>query len=140
MAALDKVRQLELHIVAEIVEAEFVVRAVSDVGGIGGLPLCISEFVLHDTDRHAEESVDSSHPLGVSPGQVVDNGDDVYALSGDRVQIGGQRRDQRFAFTRFHFGDLAVVKDHAADKLDIEVAHVQDAPASLAHDSESVWQ
>ena len=37
--ALDVVRELELHVVAQVVEAELVVRAVGDVGGVGDLPL-----------------------------------------------------------------------------------------------------
>ena len=35
VAALDHLRHVVFHIVAEIVEAEFVVRAVGDVGGVG---------------------------------------------------------------------------------------------------------
>ena len=35
MAALNHVRQVVFHIVAQIVEAEFVVGAVGDVGGVG---------------------------------------------------------------------------------------------------------
>ena len=39
MPALDVVRELELHVVAQVVEAELVVGAVGDVGGVGDLPL-----------------------------------------------------------------------------------------------------
>ena len=41
------------------------------------------------------------------------------------VQVDRQRRHQRLAFAGAHLGDLAVVQHHAADQLDVEVAHLQ---------------
>src|SRR6185437_13966583 len=66
--------------------------------------------------------------------------DDVHALARERVEVGGQRRDQRLALARAHLRDLALVKRYAADELDIEVAHLQRAPCRLAHDGEGLWQ
>ena len=37
-----------------------------------------------------------------------------------------------FCLRRSHLGDETFVKDHAADDLDVEMAHVQHAPADLA--------
>ena len=37
--ALHVVREVELHVVAQVVEAELVVRAVGDVAAVGDLPL-----------------------------------------------------------------------------------------------------
>ena len=54
--ALHVVRELELHVVAEVVEAELVVRAVGDVGGVGDLALGVVQVVLDDADRHARGS------------------------------------------------------------------------------------
>ena len=62
------------------------------------------------------------------------------ALAFERVQIGGQRRDERLAFARLHLGDLAFVEDRAADELDVEVPHVQHAAAGLAHHGERLGQ
>ena len=132
--ALHVVRELELHVVAQVVEAELVVGAVGDVGGVGDLPLGVVEIVLDDADRHAEEAVDLAHPLRVAAGEVVVHRDDVDALARERVEVGGQRRDQRLAFAGLHLGDLAFVEHRAADELDVEVAHVQHAPAGLPDD------
>jgi hypothetical protein len=82
----------------------------------------------------------ASHPLGVAVGQIVVDRDDVDALAGQRIEVGGQRGDQRLAFAGAHFGDLAVVQDHAADQLHIEVAHAEGALAGLAHDREGLRQ
>ena len=138
--ALHVVRELELHVVAEIVEAELVVGAVGDVGRVGRLALLVVEIVLDDADGHAEEAVDLAHPLRVAAGQVVVDGDDVDALAFERIEVGGQRRDQRLALAGLHLGDLAFVEHRAADQLHVEVPHVQDAAAGLADDREGLGQ
>ena len=96
--------------------------------------------MLDDADRHAEEAVDLAHPLGVAAGQVVVDRDDVDALAFERVEIGGERRDERLALARLHLGDLALVEDGAADQLDVEVPHVQHAAAGFADDGERLGQ
>ena len=140
MPALDELREVELHVVAQVVEAELVVGAVGDVRAVGDLPLGVVQLVLDDADRHAEEAVDPAHPLGVAAGEVVVDGDDVHALAFEGVEIGGQRRDERLAFAGLHFGDPAAVQHHAADELHVEVPHVEHAPAGLAHDREGLGQ
>ena len=138
--ALDVAGQLELHVVAEVVEAELVVGAVRDVAGVGALPLLVVQFVLDHADREAEEPVDAAHPLRVAPRQVVVHGDHVHAVAGERVQVRGQRRDKRLALAGLHLGDLAVVQHHAADELHVEMAHVQGAPARFPDHREGVHQ
>jgi hypothetical protein len=64
----------------------------------------------------------------------------VHAVAGERIEVDRQRRDERLAFAGAHFGDLAVVQRHAADQLDVEVAHLQRALAGLAHDGERLGQ
>ena len=81
-----------------------------------------------------------AHPLGVAAGQVVVDRDDVDALAFERVEIGGQRGDERLAFAGLHLGDLALVQHHAADQLHVEVPHVQHAAAGLADDGERLGQ
>ena len=138
--ALDEMRELELHVVAQVVEAELVVGAVGDVAAVGDLPFLVVQVVLDDADRHAEEPVDLAHPLRVAPRQVVVDRDDVDALAFEGVEVGGKRRDERLAFARLHFGDLALVQHVAADQLHVEVPHVQHAAAGLADDGEGLRQ
>ena len=140
VAALDVLRQLELHVVAQVVEPELVVGAVGDVAAVGGLALGVVQVVLDDADRHAEEAVDAAHPLGVAPRQVVVDRDDVDAFAGEGVEIRGQRGDERLAFARLHFGDPALVQDHAADELHVEVPHVEHAAPGFADDGEGFGQ
>ena len=107
---------------------------------VGDLALLVVQIVLDDADRHPEEAVEPAHPLRVAAGQVVVDGDDVHALAVERVEVRGQRRDQRLAFAGLHLGDLAAVQHHAADELHVEVPHVQHAAAGLADDGKGLGQ
>ena len=49
----------------------------------------------------------------------------MNVVAGEGVEVAGQRRHQRFAFARFHLGDVAIVERHAADELHVEVAHAE---------------
>ena len=136
VAALHHGGEVELHVVAQVVEAELVVGAVGDVALVGRAPVVVGDVVLDDADREAEELVDAAHPLGVAAGQVVVDRDDVDALAGEGVQVAGEGRDQGLALAGPHLGDLALVQDHAADQLDVVVAHAEDPARRLADDRE----
>ncbi len=138
MPALDVAAEVELHVVAQVVEAELVVGAVGDVGPVGHLAFLVAQVVLDHPHREAEEAEDATHPLAVALGQVVVDGDHMHALARERVQVGGQGSDQGLALARLHLRDCAAVEDDAPDELDVEVAHVEHAPASLAHDREGL--
>src|SRR5262249_22721024 len=68
------------------------------------------------------------------------DGDDVNAFAFERVQVNGQGSDEGFTFAGFHFGDLALMQDDSADQLLVEVPHVENAVAGLAHDGEGFDQ
>ena len=128
------------HVVAQIVEAELVVRAVGDVAGIGLLPLGRVHVALDRADRQAQPHVERAHPFHVAAGQVVVHRDDVDALAFQGVEISRQRGDERFAFAGDHFGDVAAVQDHAADQLHVVMPHAEIAAAGLAADGEGLDQ
>ena len=138
--ALHEPRDLELHVVAQVVESELVVGPVGDVAGVGRLALGVLHVVLDDAHRHAQEAIDAPHPLRVAPGQVVVDGHHVNALAAQRVEIRGQSRDERLALTGLHLGDGAAVQDHAPDELHVEMPHLQRAPACLTNDRERLDQ
>ena len=136
--ALHIVLDAELHVVAEVVEAELVVRAVGDVRCVRRT-FCSGVVALSGEDLavgEPEEVVDSTHPVGVTTSEVVVDGDDVHAFAGQRVQVDRAGRDKGFALARLHLGDHAAVQHHAADTLDVEVTHVEHAPARFTHHAE----
>ena len=138
--ALDHVLQPVLHVVAQVVEAELVVGAVGDVAVVGRLALLVVQPVHDDADREAEEIVDLAHPFGVALGEVVVDRHHVHAAAGERVEIDRQRRDQRLAFAGLHLGDAALVQDHAADELHVEMALPERALGGLAAGGEGLDQ
>ena len=136
VAALDHLVHVHLHVVAQVVEAQLVVGAVGHVAGVGRLALLVVEAVHDLADGEAEERIDLAHPVGVALGEVIVDGDDVDALAGERVEIDGQRGDERLAFARLHLGDLALVQNHAADELHVEMALAEGALGGFAHGGE----
>ena len=139
-AALVAILLGQRHVVAQVVEAEFVVGAVGDVGvvrlGLGG----VVHARVHHAHAQAEPVVQPAHPGRVAAGQVVVDGDHVHALAFQGVEVGGQGGDQGLALAGAHLGDLAHVQDHAADQLHVVVAHAQHPHAGLAADGKGLGQ
>ncbi len=135
--ALHTIAQVELHVVAQIVESELVVGAVSHVRGVGGAAFAVIEVMDNHAHGQAEKSVELAHPFGVAFGQVVVDGDHMHAASTQRVQIYRESGDQRLAFAGLHLGDLAFVQNHAADQLHVEVPHVEHTPSGFADHGKS---
>src|SRR5690606_17960667 len=94
VAALHHVAGLPGHVVAQVVEAELVVRAVGDVGGV--LFATFGRGLAGDdaAGGHAEGAEDAAHQFRLVAGQVVVDGDDVDAARGDGVQVGGEGRNE----------------------------------------------
>ena len=138
--ALHHALLIDAHIVAEVIEAELVVRAVGDVRAVRFTPLVAVQLVYDTADRKTEEAVDLAHPLRVALCEVIVDGDDVHALALERVQVRRQRCDERFAFAGLHLGDASLMQDHAAQKLHVEVPHADGPHARLAHDRERLDQ
>ena len=138
--ALHAVLDAELHVVAQVIEAEFVVGAVGDIGGVGFLALLVVQVVHDHAHAQAQELVEPAHPFGVALGQVIVDRDHVHALAFERVEVARQGGDQRLTFAGLHFGDSAVVQHHAADQLDVEMAHVEHAAAGFADHGEGLDQ
>src|SRR5437764_15141676 len=103
MSALHAGRQVKLHVVAQVIEAELVVRAVGDVRGVGCLPLKVVHVVLNAADFAAEKAMNLSHPLSVARGQIVIDGDDVNAAATRQsVEIRWNGGDEHLTCTRSH--------------------------------------
>ena len=128
------------HVVAQVVKAVLVVRAVGDVGVVGGLLFFARHVRQVDADAQAEEVVQAPHPARITAGQVVVDGDHMHALAAQRVQIDRQRGRQRLAFAGAHFGNFAVVQRHAAEHLHVEVTHLHHALAAFPNHRKRLGQ
>ena len=113
------------HVVAQVVEAEFVVGAVGDIGHVGVAAIGAVGLVLVDAVHpHAVELVQGSHPFCIALGQVIVHGNHVYTATGQGVEEDGQGAHQGLALTGAHLGDLPRVQGHTTDQLHIVVEHV----------------
>ena len=81
----------------------------------------------------AVEHIEGAHPLRVTLGEVVVDGNHVNALSGKCVEEHREGSHQGLTFTGCHFGNHAplllvgfdaAVEDYTADELDVVVNHV----------------
>ena len=134
MGALHQVFGIRGHIVAQVVEAELVVRTESDVGQISTAARLAVGLVLVDAvHAQAVEHVERAHPLGVALGQVVVHRDHMHAVARQGVEEHRQGGHQCLAFTRGHLGDFALVQDDAAKELHVVVYHVPHRVVSAGH-------
>jgi hypothetical protein len=117
------------HVVAEVVEAELVVRAVGDVGCVGRPPLLRGHLRLDQTDGDAELSVDGAHPLGVALGQVVVDGDEVHAPPLRELRYAGIV-ETRVLPSPVFISAMSPSWRRAAHHLDVEVALADRAQAA----------
>jgi hypothetical protein len=129
----------EGHVVAQVVEAEFVVGAVGDVAGVG-VALLVAHARQVAADGQAEELEQRAVGLGVTAGQIVVHRHHVHATAGQGVQVSRQGCGQGLALTGFHFRDAVGVQHHAADQLHVEVAHAEHPLGGLAHGGEGFRQ
>ena len=125
VGALHQVGRRHCHVVAQIVEAELVVRAEGDVGLVGLAACCGVGLVLVDTvDGESVEHIERSHPLRVALGQVVVDGHHVHAVAGQCVKEDGQCSHEGLTLAGGHLGNLALMEHHAAEELHVVVHHL----------------
>ena len=136
MAPLHEAVERDVHVVAQIVEAELGVRAVGDVGVVRLLARPEGHHVLDRAGAHAELLEDGQRPLAVALGEVVVDRDEVRAAAGERVQVERLGRDERLSLAGLHLGDVAFVEDDAAHQLHVEEADADRALERLAHGRE----
>ena len=119
------------HIITEIVEAEFVIRSVRDIAGVGLLSLFDGHIALNGADCEPKSAVDRSHPLHVATREIVVDGNDMDTRTRQGIEIGRKCGDQRFSFAGDHFSDLPGVEYHSSYELDIVVPHFQISTSRL---------
>ena len=140
VAALHHLLFVDRHIVAQVIEAQLVICAVGDIGGIGRAALLRGQIVDDEADGQPQKTVDLAHPLRVALGEIIVDRDDVHAPSGQRIQVCGQDRDERLALAGLHFGDAALMQHDAAHDLHPVRAHTEHAVGCLAADGERLRQ
>jgi len=138
MTALHLVGDSARHVVAQVVEAELVVGAVGDVAAVVDALLGRrrANSGHHEADAQPEPAVNLPHPHRVAAREIVVDRHEVHALARQRVEIDGQRGDERLAFAGAHLGHPSGVQGGAAHQLHVVVALADHAGGCLAHHRE----
>ena len=89
---------------------------------------------------HAEHVVDRLHPERVAPGEIVVDGDEVHPRPPSELSTTAVVAVSVLPSPVFISAIAAVVEDHAADQLHVEVAHSHRPLAGLAHEREAFGQ
>src|SRR5579871_5305539 len=79
--SLHAVRNAELHVVAQIIEAVLIIGAVGDVAAVTLAALIVVQIVHDNADRQPQPLVQPAHPLRVAFGQVVVHRDYVHTFA-----------------------------------------------------------
>ena len=125
VAALNLLLHGPRHVVAQVIEAELVVRTVGDVCGVLLTTLIRFHGGENHAALHAEETEHTTHEVRLVLSQVVVHGHNVHALAAQRVQVRGQGRDEGLTLTGLHFGNVAQVQRCTTHELHVVVALAQ---------------
>ena len=128
---LDQVLFIDRHVVAKVIETEFVVRTVGDVAFIRGFSLGVVQRVDHTAYGEPQPCVDLAHPVSVTLGQIVVYSYYVNAFSLKCVQIYRKGSHEGLSFTGLHLGDPSLMDRDTADDLHPVVLHIENSPCSL---------
>ena len=140
MTALYTVFFINLHVVTQIVKTKFVIGTIGNIRIICLLAVCRLDVVDDQTDGQSQPAVDLAHLFRVTLCKVVVDGDNMDALSGQRIQVNRQGGNQCLTFTGLHLSDTTLMQHDTADNLHREVLHAQHPPCSLAAGSKCFRQ
>src|SRR5262249_15386461 len=71
VSTLHTIFQVELHVIAQVVESKFVVRAIRHIGSVSIAAFLVVEVVDNHTYRQSKETVELAHPLRVALCQII---------------------------------------------------------------------
>ena len=125
MLALYKVLGLHGHVVAQVVETEFVVGSEGDVSIICRAAFCtVGTVLVNAVHAQAVELVEGAHPFRVALGKIVVDGHHMYAAACQCTEEYGACGHKCLSFTRCHLGNLSLCEHHAAEELYVVVNHI----------------
>ena len=120
--------------IAQVIEHELLVGAVSHVARVGALPLLRLLSVFDQSDGETQRIVDGRQLLGVAAGEILIDRHNMDRAARECGGNCGQQRRQGLAFTGLHFRERAAHHGGAAEQLNVEMAHPDVAARRLARE------
>ena len=100
----------------------------------------IRGLVNNYANGKTKEVINWTIPASITLGEVIVYRHNMDAAARKSVKVGREQGDQSFTFAGFHFGNVSFVERHAADKLNVKVAHAKHAVCGFANQRKGVWQ
>ena len=88
----------------------------------------------------SHELVCPSHFLAVAAGKIIVYSNDMHALTCKRVKVCGHGCNESLSFTRFHFGNSALMKNYTSKHLHAERSLTEYAKICLADSRKGIGQ
>ena len=85
MGRLDHLVLADNHIIAQVVEAEFIIGPVGDIAAVFFLASHVIHVALNNPDAQTQKFIQRPHPITVAPRQVIIDGHDMHAFSSQGV-------------------------------------------------------
>ena len=136
LLSLDVV--LPYHVVAQVIEAELIVRAIHDVCLITEEAFPFSKRSDNQTCGQSKERVEFSHLFPIATCEVIIDRNNMNLVAVNRVVYRRTSRDERFSFACLHLSDATVVQVQPAEQLYVIMAQSENALRCLADDSKDI--
>ena len=133
MTPLHILRQLILHIIAQIIETKLVIRTIRNVAKIRRTTLVVVQVRQYLPYRKTQKLVNLTHPIRVTARQIIVHRHQMRTLALQRIQIHRTSRHERLPLARLHLRYHPTMKHDPTDELHIVMAHVQHATTRLSH-------
>ena len=138
--ALNLVLFVHAHIIAQIIEAQFVVGSVGYVAGVCRAALIVVHIMDNKSHRKPEEAMNLCHKLTVALCKIVVYRYDMNAVSGERVEVGRKACNKGFALARSHFRDTSLMEHDTAYNLHRIMAYADNSVRGFAAHRKRVGQ
>ena len=97
-------------------------------------------FINNDTNSEPEEVIELAHPAGITLSKIIVDCNDMNAATSKRIKVNWECCNESFTFTSLHLGNIAFVKHHTTDELNIEWTKFQNAITCFTNKREGFWK
>ena len=121
------------HVVTQIVKSQLIVGAVCNIAVISRTALVVVQTMQDTADCQTQEPQHLAHFIRLCLCQIVVDGNHVYTLARQCIQICSNASHQCFTFTGFHLGNTALVQNDCTNDLYRERLFAQDTISCLTN-------
>ena len=138
--ALHEIFSVGYHVIAQIVESEFVICSVGYIAVVSSLLLRARLIVYDKTGGETKVLVDTSHLFAADSCKIIIDGDNVHTLSGKRIEIRRKNGNEGLSFTCLHLRNPSLMQKKSAYELYFERTFAENSVRCLAYKGKCIRQ